>query len=73
MVFNQWIYVILDSFVKFLHTWLEAKSTKYALIISETNNTIQKGKEPEDQGPVQAIGFSVPEYEYIEEDDDDDG
>lgn len=73
-VFAVYLIPLLDGLSAWFLTWVEAKKTKQAEIINQTNIKMrQAAASAEDDSPKRLIGFYADDdYEEEEEDEEDD-
>jgi hypothetical protein len=71
IVFVQYFIPLVDGFVAWILTWIEAKKTKQSEIVNQSNIIMRQAVEAANEPPPRRmIGFSAPEND--EEDDEED-
>ena len=71
-MFAVYLIPLLDGFSGWILTWIEAKKAKQSEIINQTNiNMRQAAASANEDSPKRLIGFSFPDDDYEEEDEED--
>ena len=71
-MFAVYLIPLLDGISSWFLTWIEAKKTKQSEIINQTNIKMRQAAASADtDSPKRLIGFSVPNDDYEEEDEED--
>ena len=71
-VFAVYLIPLLDGLSAWFLTWIEAKKAKQSEIINQTNIKMRQAAASADtDSPKRLIGFSVPDDDYEEEDEED--
>ena len=71
-VFAVYLIPLLDGISGWFLTWIEAKKAKQSEIINQTNIKMRQAAASADtDSPKRLIGFSVPDDDYEEEDEED--
>ena len=71
-MFALYLIPLLDGISGWFLTWIEAKKAKQSEIINQTNIKMRQAAAPADtDSPKRLIGFSVPDDDYEEEDEED--
>jgi hypothetical protein len=72
IVFVQYCIPLLDGFAAWLLTWIEAKKSKQSELVNQSNiNMRQAADAANEPPPHRTIGFTVPENEEKEDDEED--
>lgn len=72
IVFVQYCIPLLDGFAAWLLTWVEAKKSKQSELVNQSNiNMRQAADAANEPPPHRTIGFTVPENEEKEDDEED--
>ena len=70
--FAVYLIPLLDGISAWFLTWVEAKKAKQSEIINQTNIKMRQAAASADtDSPKRLIGFSVPDDDYEEEDEED--
>ena len=71
-MFAVYLIPLLDGISGWFLTWIEAKKTKQSEIINQANVKMRQAAASADtDSPKRLIGFSVPDDDYEEEDEED--
>lgn len=71
-MFAVYLIPLLDGISGWFLTWIEAKKAKQNEIINQTNIKMRQAAASADtDSPKRLIGFSVPDDDYEEEDEED--
>ena len=71
-MFAVYLIPLLDGISGWFLTWIEAKKAKQSEIINHTNIKMRQAAASADtDSPKRLIGFSVPDDDYEEEDEED--
>lgn len=71
-MFAVYLVPLLDGISGWFLTWIEAKKAKQSEIINQTNIKMRQAAASADtDSPKRLIGFSVPDDDYEEEDEED--
>jgi hypothetical protein len=71
-MFAVYLIPLLDGISGWFLTWIEAKKAKQSEIINQTNIKMRQAAASADtDSPKRLIGFSVPDDDYEEEDEED--
>lgn len=71
-MFAIYLIPLLDGISGWFLTWIEAKKAKQSEIINQTNIKMRQAAASADtDSPKRLIGFSVPDDDYEEEDEED--
>ena len=70
-MFAVYLIPLFDGMSAWFLTWVEAKKAKQSEIVNQANIKMrQAAASAEDESPKRLIGFSVPDDDYEEEDEE---
>lgn len=70
ILFISYLLPIVEGLSSWLLAWLEAKKAAQSEIINQANIKMRKDAASADVSPMHAIGFQLPDDDYIEEDEE---
>lgn len=72
ILFVQYFIPLVDGFVAWLLTWVEAKKAKQSEVVNQTNINMRQAAEAANElPPRRIIGFATPENDEEEDDEKD--
>lgn len=70
ILFISYLLPIVESLSSWFMTWIEAKKATQSEIVNQSNIKMRQDAASADIAPMHAIGFQLPDDDYIEEDEE---